>query len=90
MILPIKGDSEKLYCCTEKSQPVKCGISRIWVLAEYRRKKIATGLVNAMKSSFFLNHYLKDDEFAFSDPTLNGISFASNFMKRNQFLVYNR
>jgi len=90
MILPIKGDKEKLYCCTEKSQPVKCGISRIWVLAEYRRKKIATGLVNAMKSSFFLNHYLKDDEFAFSDPTLNGISFASNFMKRNQFLVYNR
>ena len=69
-MIPTKADGEKVYCCTEKSQPVKCGISRIWVLAEYRWKEIATGLVNSMKSSFCPNHYLKDDEFAFSDLVL--------------------
>ena len=30
------------------------------------------------------------DEFAFSDPTLDGISFATKYMQSEEFLVYNR
>lgn len=86
-------DSEvtgKVYCCSETPQPVMCGISRVWVLADYRRNKVASSMVDCMRSSFFQNHYLKQAEFAFSDPTLNGIEFAANYMKNRQFLVYNR
>ena len=82
--------SGKVYCCSESPQPIMCGISRIWVLADYRRKKVASSLVDCMRSSFFLDHYLKPHDFAFSDPTLNGIEFASSYMKSNEFLVYNR
>jgi len=92
MILPNK-DSEtsgKVYCCSENPQPVMCGISRVWVLADYRRKKVASSLVDCMRSSFFLDHYLKPHDFAFSDPTLNGIEFAASYMKSANFLVYNR
>eukprot|EP00092_Neocalanus_flemingeri_P089456 GFUD01113206.1.p1 GENE.GFUD01113206.1~~GFUD01113206.1.p1 ORF type:complete len:736 (+),score=212.28 GFUD01113206.1:43-2208(+) len=91
-ILPNK-DSEvtgKVYCCSEAPHPVKCGISRVWVLADYRRNKVASSLVDCMRSSFFQNHYLKDTEFAFSDPTLNGIEFAASYMRSQEFLVYNR
>jgi len=92
MILPSKDSdgSGKVYCCSEHPQPVMCGISRIWVLADYRRKKVASSLVDCFRSSFFLDHYLKPHEFAFSDPTLNGIEFAASYMKSTKFLVYNR
>jgi len=92
MIVPNKDSdiSGKVYCCSETPQPVMCGVSRIWVLADYRRCKVASSLVDCMRSSFFQNHYLKPDEFAFSDPTLNGIEFAASYMKSSQFLVYNR
>jgi len=92
MILPNKDSdvSGKVYCCSETPQPVMCGISRVWVLADYRRCKVASSLVDCMRSSFFQNHYLKHNEFAFSDPTLNGIEFAASYMKSAQFLVYNR
>ena len=43
-----------------------------------------------MRASFYLDHYLDKEEFAFSDPTLDGISFASKYMQSKKFLVYNR
>jgi len=80
----------KVYCCSETPVPVKCGISRIWVLADYRRSKIASSLVDSMRAGFYQDHYLKDDEFAFSDPTMDGIQFATKYMGFEEFLVYNR
>jgi len=91
-IIPNEGADliGKVYYCSEVVQPVKCGISRIWVLADHRRSKVASSLVDCMRSSFIQNHYLNKTEFAFSDPTLNGIKFASSYMKSARFLVYNR
>lgn len=80
----------KVFCCSEQSVPVRAGISRIWVLADFRRGRVASCLVDCMRASFYLDHYLDKDEFAFSDPTLDGISFASKYMQSNEFLVYNR
>ena len=51
---------------------------------------MASSLVDCMRAGFYLDHYLDKDEFAFSDPTLDGISFASKYMQSNEFLVYNR
>ena len=28
-----------MYCCSETPEPVQCGISRVWVLADYRRAR---------------------------------------------------
>ena len=67
-----------------------CGISRIWVLADFRRAKVASSLLDCMRSNFYPNHFLSPDEFAFSDPTMDGIKFASNYMKTKLFLVYSR
>ena len=59
-------------------------------MAEYRRKKIASHLADCMRSNFAYGHYLADTEFAFSDPTPNGVDFASKYLGHAEFLVYNR
>ena len=79
-----------MYCCTERPEPVRCGVSRIWVLADFRRGRVASSLVDCMRAGFYLDKYLDKDEFAFSDPTLDGISFATKYMQSEEFLVYNR
>ena len=37
--------SGKVYCCSETPVPVWCGISRIWVLADFRRAKVMNKLI---------------------------------------------
>ena len=86
----LDSGSEKMYYCSDVANPVRCGISRIWVLSDYRRMKIASYLVDCMRSSFIEYYYLKTNEFAFSDPTLSGINFATKYMQSCEFLVYNR
>ena len=83
-------DSGKVYCCSETPEPVMCGISRVWVLSDFRRARVASSLVDCMRSNFYQNHFLTPNQFAFSDPTMDGIKFASNYMKTSEFLVYSR
>lgn len=91
IIPPTEGDEKRqVYCCSETPQPVLVGISRIWVLADYRRKGVASYMVDCMRVAFFVDKYLAEKEFAFSDPTLNGIEFASKYTGHKHFLVYNR
>ena len=52
--------------------------------------KLASSLVDCMRASFYQDFYLSADQFAFSDPTQDGINFASNYMSNQEFLVYNR
>ena len=40
-------------CCSTEASPAVCGVSRIWTLASYRRHKVATRLVDAMRYSTF-------------------------------------
>ena len=85
-----EAPNNKVYCCSETPEPVMCGISRIWVLSDFRRARVATSLVDCLRSNFYQNHYLADHQFAFSDPTMDGIKFASRYMKTQEFLVYSR
>jgi N-acetyltransferase len=55
-----------------------------------RRKRVASSLVDAMRVNFILGEYLAELDFAFSDPTINGYDFAASYLKRSDFLVYNR
>jgi len=91
IIPPTEGDEKRqVYCCSETAQQVLAGISRIWVLADYRRKGVASRMVDCMRVGFFVDRYLAEKDFAFSDPTLNGIEFASKYIGHKRFLVYNR
>merc|ERR1711953_117837 len=89
-VISQQNDTGKNYFSSTEPIKIKCGVSRIWVLADYRRRGVASSLVDRMRDLFILGHRLSKDEFAFSDPTLNGMDFATNYMKQTDFLVYNR
>ena len=38
----------------------------------------------------FICRYLAETDFAFSDPTLHGIEFATKYVGHTNFLVYRR
>ena len=41
------------------------------------------------RTDFIYGKIITIDEVAFSDPTENGLSFAQNYTKRPDFIVYN-
>ncbi|XP_064002649.1 N-acetyltransferase ESCO2 isoform X2 [Pogoniulus pusillus] len=80
---------QRAWRCSTEPEPAVCGISRIWVLASWRRKGIARRLVDVVRSTFMYGCYLSTTEIAFSDPTPDGKSFATKYCQTPNFLVYN-
>ncbi|NXX40258.1 ESCO2 acetyltransferase, partial [Tricholaema leucomelas] len=80
---------QRAWRCSTEPEPALCGISRIWVLASWRRKGIARRMVDVVRSTFMYGCYLSTKEIAFSDPTPDGKSFATKYCQTPNFLVYN-
>jgi len=87
-IIPQSDDAVNTYTCSTTSEPVKVGVSRIWVSNDNRKRGIASKLVDSVRNFFYLGRSIKEDEYAFSDPTINGIDFASSYTRKKDFLVY--
>nr|XP_042710751.1 N-acetyltransferase ESCO1 isoform X2 [Chrysemys picta bellii] len=82
-------ERQKAWCCSTSPEPALCGISRIWVFSMMRRKKIASRMIECLRSNFIYGSYLRKEEIAFSDPTPDGKLFATQYCGTGQFLVYN-
>lgn len=75
--------------CEETPSRVVLGISRIWVLASYRRRQIASTLISTLLKKFCFGMSLRpDQDLAFSQPTADGIRLAVKVSGRQDFLVY--
>ncbi|XP_027193856.2 establishment of cohesion [Dermatophagoides pteronyssinus] len=68
--------------------PAECGVSRIWTHPNFRRKRIATRLLDTLRNVFYNNRIIPLNRLAFSDPTVIGKDFAKSYTKNNQFLIY--
>ncbi|NWI51592.1 ESCO1 acetyltransferase, partial [Calyptomena viridis] len=82
-------ERQKAWCCSTSPEPAICGISRIWVFSLMRRRKIASRMIECLRSNFIYGSYLSKEEIAFSDPTPDGKLFATQYCGTSQFLVYN-
>ncbi|XP_051826317.1 N-acetyltransferase ESCO1 isoform X1 [Antechinus flavipes] len=82
-------ERQKAWCCSTSPEPAVCGISRIWVFSMMRRRKIASRMIECLRSNFIYGSYLSKEEIAFSDPTPDGKLFATQYCGTGQFLVYN-
>ncbi|XP_009645938.1 N-acetyltransferase ESCO1 isoform X1 [Egretta garzetta] len=82
-------ERQKAWCCSTSPEPAICGISRIWVFSMMRRKKVASRMIECLRSNFIYGSYLSKEEIAFSDPTPDGKLFATQYCGTGQFLVYN-
>ena len=88
-MIPSSNKASPGKCCSSDPVPALCGVSRIWTLPTFRRRKTASRLLDAMRSEFIYGKIISIDELAFSDPTETGLVFAQNYTKRQDFLVYN-
>ncbi|RKP20183.1 hypothetical protein ROZALSC1DRAFT_21631 [Rozella allomycis CSF55] len=59
------------------------GISRVWVSKSYRRKGVATKMLDALRSSFALGMKLDKANLAFSQPTTDGSMLAQSYAGEN-------
>ncbi|NXN16332.1 ESCO1 acetyltransferase, partial [Indicator maculatus] len=82
-------ERQKAWCCSTSPEPAICGISRIWVFSMMRRRKVASRMIECLRSNFIYGSYLSKEEIAFSDPTPDGKLFATQYCGTGQFLVYN-
>ncbi|PKA46329.1 N-acetyltransferase [Apostasia shenzhenica] len=73
--------------CEEEAVTAHCGIRAIWVASSYRRKGIASQLLDAARYSF-TGQMLEISQCAFSPPTSAGMAFASSYTNCRSFLVY--
>ncbi|XP_068747981.1 N-acetyltransferase ESCO1-like isoform X2 [Montipora capricornis] len=93
-VLPSPGESstpEKqiaAWCCSTTPQLAQCGISRIWVHSQHRRKKVATRLLDCVRMNFIYGCVIPRELVAFSDPTPDGKRLAKSYTGTAQFLVF--
>ncbi|RIA87151.1 ESCO1/2 acetyl-transferase-domain-containing protein [Glomus cerebriforme] len=81
------NDGSGIFCSTKPLRAV-CGISRLWVKRDYRRRKIATKLLENIRKNFIYGCELKPSEVAFSQPSGDGKAFATQYTGTREFLVY--
>jgi GNAT superfamily N-acetyltransferase len=67
---------------------VICGICRIWVKKEYRRKGIAKCLIESARLSSIYGVTLIKDDIAFSQTTALGNKLATNYFGRPDYLIF--
>lgn len=80
------GDVKPMSCELAR-QPCVCGISRVWVHSLWRRRKIASKLIDSLRCHFGVAP-LSWNDIAFSDPTPEGALFAAAVTANRQYLVY--
>ncbi|KER28242.1 hypothetical protein X801_02546 [Opisthorchis viverrini] len=68
--------------------PVLCGVRRLWVNRQHRRKGVATKLLDCVLRHLVYAHPLTRKHIAFSDLTADGASFAAKFTGHEKFLIY--
>ncbi|CAH2057110.1 unnamed protein product, partial [Iphiclides podalirius] len=75
-------------CCSVEEYPVKCGVSRIWTHSSYRRRGVASCLLDCARASLLHGEALRVSDVAFSAPTAAGKAFATKYTGTNNFFVY--
>lgn len=82
-----------LSCSTNENNPAKIGVSRLWVSSAFRRRNVASHLLDALRRHFMTmtantSQVVAKDLVAFSDPTESGLRFAQKYFNRKDILVF--
>ncbi|RLN96205.1 hypothetical protein BBJ28_00015025 [Nothophytophthora sp. Chile5] len=70
------------------SQPAVVGICQLWAHPDFRRKQIATRLVDVVREKSVYGMHVAKKLVAFSQPTRNGLQFAQKYLAPLEVLTY--
>jgi len=65
-----------------------CGIARIWIHPDHRRRRIGTKLLDCIRTNFFFGIVIKRSDLAFSSPTDDGRQFFKKYTRTNHLFIY--
>lgn len=74
--------------CSLEEYPVVCGVSRLWVAQGYRKKGIATKLMETLRMKFLPDRIIEKSEICISAPTPEGKLFATKYFETQNFYTY--
>merc|ERR1712157_318058 len=82
-----------LYSANDRSsepiqKPTMMGVRQIWCHGNYRKKGIASKLVNCAREKFVFGCCIPIENLAFSSPTSDGYLFSKKFSGKDMPLVY--
>lgn len=70
------------------STPALVGVCQIWVHPAFRRQKIASRLLDAVRDTFIYGMRIPADAVAFAQPTQDGLALAAAYVAPHAVLVY--
>jgi N-acetyltransferase len=70
------------------SKPAVVGVSQIWVHPAFRRRRIASRLLDAVRDKFIYGMRVPAAGVAFAQPTLDGLALAAAYVSPGSVLVY--
>lgn len=86
---PNPGLSEHGLSTTDRPvYKAQLGVDKIWVHASARRSRVATTLMDSVRSHFFYGFTVPRALCAFSEPTGAGQRFAARYVGTEAFLTY--
>lgn len=65
-----------------KVEGTLCGIRKIWVAASWRRKRIASAIVDAARVNLLYGHVIDESKVAFTATTPAGSKFAQSYAQK--------
>lgn len=71
-------------------RPLKAtlGVRQIWVHSGFRRKSVASSLVDAARKSFIFGSVVMRSHTAYSQPTTDGLNFALSYSQKSTIWSY--
>jgi ribosomal protein S18 acetylase RimI-like enzyme len=88
---PAQVWAEKAHSCKSPLRKFEwciCGISRIWVHRSFRRRGIATALLDTARSTLVYGFVFPKQQVAFSQPTIDGKLLALRYTGTPDLMVY--
>ncbi|ETO14130.1 hypothetical protein RFI_23237 [Reticulomyxa filosa] len=83
-------DNEKNNNNNSNNNSIPCyvGIVKLWVHSKYRKRGIASTIIDTLRQHFIYGIVIKKHQVAFSQPTHFGRIFATHYCQNPRFLIY--
>lgn len=84
----ITNEQKVSYAISKTSKEASCGISRLWVHANFRGKKIGTRLMEAVRGGMIYGFTIPKDQVAVTYLGDQGRKFFVKYFGTETYLVY--
>ncbi|XP_065843101.1 N-acetyltransferase ESCO2-like isoform X2 [Oscarella lobularis] len=83
-----KSPQNFINLLSKETFPAQVGVTHIWVAEKHRKKRVATQMLDSLRTHFHPRSIIEKKKIAFSCPTPDGQQLLINYTGSTDFLVY--